>query len=127
MTGAPPGGLTARRAASPRQLVVAVVTIASAAVAGTSFAAAPAGLLLAGAAAWLVLLGIAAFGERAGRWALTTVSVVLRLATIALLAWYFARPASPVGAHDLLSWVPIGVANAASGLWLLRVVRRRAA
>jgi hypothetical protein len=56
----------------------------------------PGGLLLAGAAAWLVLLGIAAFGERAGRWALTAVSVVLRLAAIALLAWYFAaRPRRP--------------------------------
>ena len=127
MTGTSPGGLAARHAASPRQLVVAVVTIASAAVAGTSFAAAPAWMLLAGAAAWLALLGIAAFGERAGRWALTAVSVLLRLATIALLAWYFARPASPLGAHDLMSWVPIGVANAASGLWLLRVIRRRAA
>ncbi len=127
MNGPDLGGLAARSAASPRQLIVVVVTIASAAVAGTSFAAAPAWMLLAGSTGWLMLLGIAAFGERVGRWSLTAVSVILRVTTIALLAWYFARPSSPVGAHDLLSWTPIGVANAAPGLWLLRVIRRRAA
>jgi hypothetical protein len=49
-----------------------------------------------------------------------------KAATFVMIAWAITRPHSPVGPHIALDWVPLGLLNAGTGLWLLAVIRHRA-
>ncbi|MEP7161006.1 MAG: hypothetical protein ABI746_07865 [Dermatophilaceae bacterium] len=57
---------------------------------------------------------------------LTAVAALTKLATIALVVWSLSHPLSPIGPHGVLDWVPLGALNAATGVWLLRLIRGQA-
>lgn len=69
---------------------------------------------------------IAAGFPRRGDVVLTVVAALTKVATIALVVWSLSHALSPVGPHGVLDWVPLGGLNAATGVWLLRVIRGRA-
>jgi hypothetical protein len=43
-----------------------------------------------------------------------------------MIVWAVTHPHSPIGPHGAVDWVPLGMLNAATGLWLLSVIRHRA-
>jgi len=51
---------------------------------------------------------------------------VVVVLVIALIVWAVTHPHSPIGPHGLVDWIPLGMLNAATGLWLLAVIRHRA-
>lgn len=80
---------------------MALGLLASAGVAATSLRALPPGLLVPLAAAWLIAFAAGALWPRGGPVLLTVLA----------------------GAVD---WIPLGALNAATGIWLLRVIRHQA-
>jgi hypothetical protein len=46
--------------------------------------------------------------------------------TIGLIVWAVTNPRSPIGPHGAVDWIPLGALNAATGIWLLRVIRHQA-
>jgi 4-amino-4-deoxy-L-arabinose transferase-like glycosyltransferase len=111
---------------APRRLPVTLATIASAGVFATSLRALPAAVLFPLAAAWLAAFAAGALAPRAGAWILTLLAALTKVATVVMIAWAITHPHSPAGPHTALDWVPLGLLNAGTGLWLLAVIRHRA-
>jgi len=111
---------------APRRLPVALAIIASAGVFATSLCALPAALLFPLAAAWLAAFAAGALAPWKGTLILTVLAALTKTATVAMIVWAITRPHSPVGPHTALDWVPLGLLNASTGLWLLAVIRHRA-
>lgn len=119
-----PGRLAAIPA--PRRLPVALAIAASAGVFATSLRALPAVVLLPLAAAWLAAFAVGALAPGQGTLILTVLAALTKAATAVLIVWAITRPHSPVGPHTALDWIPLGLLNAGTGLWLLAVIRHRA-
>jgi hypothetical protein len=111
---------------APRRLPVTLAIIASAGVFATSLRALPAAVLLPLAAAWLAAFAAGALAPRTGTRILTVLAALTKTATVVLVVWAITQPHSPVGPHTALDWVPLGLLNCATGLWLLAVIRHRA-
>jgi len=111
---------------APRPLPVTLAVIASAGVFATSLRALPAGVLFPLAAAWLAAFAAGALAAGKGSLILTVLAALTKTATVVMIIWAITRPHSPVGPHTALDWVPLGLLNASTGLWLLAVIRHRA-
>jgi 4-amino-4-deoxy-L-arabinose transferase-like glycosyltransferase len=105
---------------------VTLAIIASTGVFATSLRALPAAVLFPLAAAWLAAFAAGALAPRTGTWILTLLAALTKIATAVLIVWAITHPHSPVGPHTALYWVPLGLLNASTGLWLLAVIRHRA-
>src|SRR5580698_1380042 len=57
---------------------------------------------------------------------LTVLAALTKTATVVMIVWAVTHPHSPIGPHGAVDWVPLGMLNAATGLWLLAVIRHRA-
>jgi hypothetical protein len=68
---------------------------------------------------------LVATGRRAGRVALTVLACAIKAMTVFAIVWAVTHPGG-FGPHGFLDWVPIGLANAAGGLWLKSVLFGRA-
>jgi hypothetical protein len=53
-------------------------------------------------------------------------AALTKTATAVMIVWAVTHPHSPIGPHGVADWVPLGMLNAATGLWLLAVIRHRA-
>ena len=111
---------------APRRLPCALAFVASTGVFATSLRSLPAAGLAVLAGAWLLAIAAGAVAPRRGPLILTVLACVTKTATVALVVWAITHPASPLGPHSPLDWIPLGALNAATGLWLLAVIRRRA-
>lgn len=111
---------------APRRLPVALATIASAGVFATSLRALPAAVLFPLAAGWLAAFAAGALAPRKGTWILTVLAALTKTMTVVMIVWAITRPHSPLGPRTALDWVPLGLLNAGTGLWLLAVIRHRA-
>jgi hypothetical protein len=111
---------------APRRIPAALAVAASAGVFATSLRGLPAAALFPLAAAWVAAFAAGAFAPRKGALILTVLAAVTKAATVVLIVWAISRPHSPVGPHTALDWVPLGLLNAGTGLWLLAVIRHRA-
>jgi 4-amino-4-deoxy-L-arabinose transferase-like glycosyltransferase len=105
---------------------VALAIAASVGVFATSLRALPGAVLVPLAAAWLAAFATGALAPRNGTLILTVLAGLTKTATVVLVVWAITRPPSPVGPHTALEWVPLGLLNAGTGLWLLAVIRHRA-
>jgi len=112
--------------AAPRRLPVALAVVASVGVFATSLRALPAVVLLPLAAIWLASFAAGALAPRKGTLVLTVLAALTKTATVVMIVWAITQPHSPVGPHDAVDWVPLGMLNAATGLWLLALIRHRA-
>ncbi len=57
---------------------------------------------------------------------LTVLAVAVKAVTVGMIAWAVTHPSpAALGPHTVLEWVPIGMLNAGTGLWLLHVIRTR--
>jgi hypothetical protein len=110
----------------PRRLPIAVAVIASVGVFATSLRALPAPVLVPLAAVWLAAFAASAVTLRHGVLILTVLAVLTKIATVALVVWAVSQPHSAVGPHSALYWVPLGLLNSSTGLWMLTVLRHRA-
>jgi 4-amino-4-deoxy-L-arabinose transferase-like glycosyltransferase len=119
-----PGRLAAIPA--PRRLPAALAIAASVGVFTTSLRALPAVVLFPLGAAWLAAFAAGALASRKGGLILTVLAALTKTVTVVLIIWAITRPHSPVGPHTALDWVPLGLLNAGTGLWLLAVIRHRA-
>jgi hypothetical protein len=77
-------------------------------------------------ATWLLLFAAGALWLHGGQVILTVVAAMVKAITAALIIWAVTHPHSPIGPHSTLDWIPIGSLNAATGIWLLRVIRHQA-
>jgi hypothetical protein len=111
---------------APRRLPVALALIASASVFATSLRALPAPVLFVLAAPWLSAFAAGALAPRKGSLILTVLAALTKTATAVMVVWALTHPHSPLGPHTVLDWVPLGLLNASTGLWLLSVIRHRA-
>lgn len=100
--------------------------LASAGVAASSLRAAPLGLLVPLGSLWLCVFVLGALWRRSGPAVLIVAAVMVKAMTAVLVIWAVTHPHSPIGPHDALDWVPLGSLNAATGIWLLRVIRHQA-
>ena len=112
--------------APPRRLPVALAIAASVGVFATSLRALPAVVLFPVAAAWLAAFAAGALAPRTGTLILTVLAALTKTATAVMIVWAVTHPHSPIGPHGVVDWVPLGMLNAATGLWLLAVIRHRA-
>ena len=53
-------------------------------------------------------------------------AALTKITTVVMILWAITHPHSPLGPHIALDWVPLGLLNAGTGLWLLAVIRHRA-
>lgn len=111
---------------APRRFPVTLAVAASIAVFATSLRAVPAPVLFPLAAAWLAAFAAGALAPRKGVAVLTVLAALTKAATAALVVWAVTNPHSAVGPHNPLYWIPLGLLNASTGLWLLAVIRHRA-
>jgi hypothetical protein len=111
---------------APRRLPVALAIAASVGVFATTLRALPAAVLFPLAVAWLAAFVAGAVAPRKGTLILTVLAALTKTATVVLIVWAVTLPDSPVGPHTALDWVPLGLLNAGTGLWLLVVIRHRA-
>jgi hypothetical protein len=112
--------------AVPRRLPVALAMAASVGVFTTSLRALPAVVLFPVAAVWLAAFAVGALAPRRGTLILTVLAALTKTATVVMIVWAVTHPHSPIGPHGAVDWVPLGMLNAATGLWLLAVIRHRA-
>jgi hypothetical protein len=112
--------------AAPRRFPVALAIAASVGVFATSLRALPAVVLFAVAAVWLAAFAVGALAPRTGTLILTVLAALTKTATAVMIVWAVTHPNSPIGPHGAVDWVPLGMLNAATGLWLLAVIRHRA-
>jgi hypothetical protein len=112
--------------AAPRRLPVALAMAASVGVFATSLRALPAVVLFPVAAVWLAAFAVGALAPRRGTLILTVLAALTKTATAVMIVWAVTHPHSPIGPHGAVDWVPLGMLNAATGLWLLSVIRHRA-
>ena len=110
----------------PRRLPVALAVIASVGVFATSLRALPAAVLFPLAVVWFAAFAAGAFALRSGRVILTVLAALVKIVTIALAVWAVTHPHSAIGPHTALDWVPLGMLNSGTGLWLLALIRHRA-
>lgn len=110
----------------PRRLPVALAIVASIGVFGTSLSALPLAALLPLAMAWLSAFAAGALARGKGTVILTVLAALTKTATVIMIVWVITRPYSPLGPRSALDCVPLGLLNAATGLWLLAVIRHRA-
>jgi 4-amino-4-deoxy-L-arabinose transferase-like glycosyltransferase len=111
---------------APRRLPVTLAVIASAGVFATSLRALPPAALFPLAAVWLGAFAVGALAPRRGVLILIVLAALTKTVTAALIIWAITQPHSPVGPRDVLDWVPLGLLNASTGLWLLAVIQHRA-
>jgi hypothetical protein len=111
---------------APRRFPVTLAMIASTGVFATSLRALPAAALFPLAAAWLAAFIAGAVAPRSGPVILTVLAGLTKAATAGLIVWAVTHPHSPIGPHTALYWIPLGMLNAGTGLWLLAVIRYRA-
>jgi hypothetical protein len=111
---------------APRRFPVALAAAASIGVFATSLRALPALVLFPPAAAWLGSFAAGALAPRKGTLILTVLASLTKPVTAVLVVWAITHPLSPVGPHGAVDWVPLGMLNCATGLWLLAVIRHRA-
>jgi hypothetical protein len=109
----------------PRRFTVVLGLIASVGVAMTSLRAAPLGLLVPVTIAWLSAFAAGGLWARGGPAILTGLAAVVKAITVALIVWAITHPQSPIGPRGALDWIPLGSLNAATGIWLLRVIRHQ--
>ena len=127
-----PAGLTGRLAGlprsipGPRRFPCALAFAASIGVFATSLAHLRLPVLCVLACAWLGLIAAGAFASRRGPVILTVLASLTKALTVLMIGWSVSHPHSPVGLHSPLDWIPLGSLNAATGLWLLAVIRKRA-
>jgi hypothetical protein len=112
--------------AAPRRFPVALAIAASVGVFATSLSALPAVVLFPLAAAWLAAFAAAALAPAKGALILTVLAALTKAASVVVIVWAVTHPHSPIGPHGAVDWVPLGMLNAATGLWLLAVIRHRA-
>jgi hypothetical protein len=110
----------------PRRFTVALGLVASIGVALTSLRAAPPGLLVPLTIVWMSAFLVGARWAAGGPTVLTVLAALVKAITIALIIWALTHPHSAIGPHDALAWVPLGSLNAATGIWVLRVIRHQA-
>ncbi len=110
----------------PRRFPVALAIVASIGVFATSLRALPAAALFPLALAWLAAFAAGAVIPRKGPLILTVLAALTKTATVVMVIWVITRPHSMVGPHGPLDWIPLGMLNAGTGLWLLAVIRHRA-
>lgn len=110
----------------PRRFTVALGLAASVGVTASSLRAATPALLIPLTVLWLAGLTAGALWLRGGPLVLTAMAGLVKAITVALVVWAITHPHSPIGPHDALDWVPLGSLNAATGIWLLRVIRHQA-
>ena len=122
----PPSTASLAAIPAPRRLPVTLAIIASAGVFATSLRALPAPVLFPLAAAWLGAFAAAALAPRTGTVILTVLAALVKTATIVLVIWAITHSHSPLGPHSILDWIPLGLLNSSTGLWLLAVIRHRA-
>jgi len=111
---------------APRRLPAALAIAASIGVFATSLRALPAVALFPLALAWLAAFAAGALAPRKGTLILTLLAALTKTATVVMIVWVITSPHSPVGPRSALDWVPLGLLNAGTGLWLLAVIRHRA-
>jgi hypothetical protein len=111
---------------APRRFPVALAIAASVGVLATSLRALPAVVLFPLAAAWLGAFTAGALAPRKGTLILTVLASLTKPLTALLVVWAITHPLSPVGPHSAVDWVPLGMLNCATGLWLLAMIRGRA-
>ena len=116
----------ARAVPGPRRLPCALAFAASIGVFATSLLHLPGAALAAIACGWLGSIAAGALARRWGPVILTVVASLTKASTIVLAAWAITHPHSPLGPHSALAWIPLGSLNAATGLWLLAVIRKKA-
>jgi hypothetical protein len=112
--------------AQPRRFPVALAFAASVGVFATSLRALPAVVLVPLAAAWLAAFAVGALAPTKGPMILTVLAALTKTATVVMIVWAVTHPDSPIGPHGAVDWIPLGMLNAATGLWLLAVIRHRA-
>jgi hypothetical protein len=110
----------------PRRFTVVLGLPASIAVAATSLGAMSPPLLILLVVLWLAAFVAGAFWTTGGPIVLTVLAGLVKAITIALIVWRITHPNSPIGPHDPGDWVPLGMLNAATGIWFLRVIRHQA-
>jgi hypothetical protein len=111
---------------APRRFPVALAIAASAGVFVTSLRALPDVVLLPLAALWLGAFAAGALAPRKGTLILTVLASLTKPVTAVLVVWAITQPHSPIGPHGAVDWIPLGMLNAATGLWLLAMIRHRA-
>ena len=111
---------------SPRRLPVALAIAASIGVFATSLRALPAVAAFPLAAAWLGAFAAGALAPGKGGLILTVLASLTKPVTAGLVVWAITHPLSPIGPHNAVDWVPLGMLNCATGLWLLAVIRHGA-
>lgn len=132
-----PTCLTIRPAAPPRSLVPGVVLLVALAWVGGHFSGDANGIALqlvvvlahvipVGVVALALLAGSGDAGSPAGQRALLGVAVCVKAFTVFAVVWAITHPTG-FGPHAVLDWLPIGAANAGSGLVLLEFLRTRRA
>jgi hypothetical protein len=111
---------------APRRFPVALAIAASIGVFVTSLRALPDVVLLPLAALWLGAFAVGALAPRKGTLILTVLASLTKPVTAVLVVWAITHPLSSIGPHGAVDWVPLGMLNCATGLWLLAMIRHRA-
>jgi hypothetical protein len=109
-----------------RRWTAIILLVAGDATLATTFAALPAAVLAGLVAAWTVAVILLAQSTH-GPAGFTVLSVCVKLTTLMLIALLIFDPTSPVAPENGLYWIPLGLLNMGSGLWFLKVIRKRAA
>ena len=111
-------GVQVRR---PRRLTVFLGPIASVGVALTSFHAAAPAVVVPVLALWLSAFAAGALWLRGGPAVLSALAVTVKLMTVTLVlaVLVFHTRFGPQGPLD---WIPLGMLNAATGIWFLRLI-----
>jgi hypothetical protein len=108
-----------------RRFTGAVLLIAGVATLATSFAALPVPLLAFLIALWSAAVVLFAQANR-GPLGFLVLSICAKAATLFIIGLLIFDPTSTIGAQNGLYWIPLGLLNMGSGLWFLKVIRRRA-
>jgi hypothetical protein len=109
-----------------RRFTAVVLLVAGVATLATTFAALPAPLLAVLVAAWCAAVIVLAQSSH-GPIGYLVLSICVKATTLALVALLIFDPTSPVAPQSGFDWIPLGLLNMGSGLWFLKVIRRRAA
>jgi hypothetical protein len=110
---------------SARRPTAIILLVAGIATLATTFSPLPIGILAVLIAAWTVAVTVFAQSEHRPL-GFTVLSVCVKVTTLALVALLLFDPTSPVAPENGLYWIPLGLLNMGSGLWFLKVIRRKA-
>jgi hypothetical protein len=109
-----------------RRFTAVVLLGAGIATLATTFASLPAAILAVLVAVWsaaVILLAQSTHGPTG----FLVLSVCVKATTLVLIALLIFDPTSPIAPQNGLDWIPLGMLNMGSGLWFLKVIRKRAA